>query len=69
MPTSEHFARTFEHTVQVGDRVRLGPITLVARELSDDGVARVGLKLQGFGGTLAGRARIGNAIAKLFGRN
>ncbi len=66
---AEHFARTFEHTVEVGDRVRLGPITLIARELSDDGVARVGLKLQGIGGALAGRARIGSAVAKLLGRH
>ena len=66
---AEHFARRFEHTVEVGDRVRLGPVTLIARELSDDGVAKVGLKLQGFGSTLAARTPLGNAIAKLFRRN
>jgi cell volume regulation protein A len=66
---AEHFARKFEHTIEVGDRVRLGPVTLIARELSDDGVTRVGLKLQSFGGALVGRARLGNGIAKLFGRN
>lgn len=66
---AEHFARKFEHTVEVGDRVRLGPVTLIARELSDDGVARVGLKLQSFGGALVGRTRLGNGIAKLFGRH
>lgn len=65
---AEHFSRKFEHTVGVGDRVRLGPVTLIARELSDDGVARVGLKLQSFGGALVGRTRLGNGIAKLFGR-
>lgn len=66
---AEHFAHKFEHTIEVGDRVRLGPVTLIARELSDDGVTRVGLKLQSFGGALVGRARLGNGIAKLFGRN
>lgn len=65
---AEHFARTFEHTVKIGDRVRLGPITLVARELSDDGVTRVGLKLQGIS-ALAGHARLGNAIAKMLRRD
>ncbi|MDR2013437.1 MAG: potassium/proton antiporter [Rhodanobacter sp.] len=42
---AEHFAHTFGHTVEIGDRVRLGKVTLVARELSDEGVAKVGLKL------------------------
>lgn len=59
---AEHFARKFEHTIEVGDRVRLGPVTLIARELSDDGVTRVGLKLQSFGGALVGRARLRDAF-------
>jgi cell volume regulation protein A len=49
---AEHFARRFEHTVEVGDRVRLGPVTLVARELDDDGVRKVGLKLERLGSAL-----------------
>jgi cell volume regulation protein A len=53
----EHFARHYEHTVEVGDRVRLGPVTLVARELDDDAVAKVGLKMEGVRGALARRAR------------
>ena len=48
----EHFAHRFEHTIEVGDRVRLGPITLVARELHEGRVAKVGLKLE-----RTGRAR------------
>lgn len=42
---AEHFAQHYEHTVEVGDRVRLGSVILVARELGDEGVSRVGLKL------------------------
>ncbi|MGA9342520.1 MAG: potassium/proton antiporter [Rhodanobacteraceae bacterium] len=52
-----HFARQFEHTVEVGDRVNLGPLILVARQLADDRVANVGLKLEGIGGALVQRAR------------
>jgi potassium/hydrogen antiporter len=52
----EHFARHYEHTVEVGDRVRLGPVTLIARELDDDRVSKVGLKIQGVRGALARRA-------------
>jgi potassium/hydrogen antiporter len=50
-----HFSRRFEHTVAVGDRVRLGPVTLVARELDDDGVRKVGLKLERLGTALVRR--------------
>jgi potassium/hydrogen antiporter len=49
----EHFARQYEHTAEVGDRVRLGPVTLVARELDEDRVAKVGLKIEGVRGALA----------------
>jgi potassium/hydrogen antiporter len=68
----EHFARHYEHTVEVGDRVRLGPVTLIARELDDDRVAKIGLKIEGVRGALTRRAgwpksRIGAFIArKLF---
>ena len=60
----EHFARHYEHTVEVGDRVRLGPVTLIARELDEDSVSKVGLKIQGVRGALArhapwSRSRIG----------
>jgi hypothetical protein len=48
--------------------VRLGPVTLVARELRDDRVVKVGLKLAHGGGTLVGRTRIRERIARLFGR-
>jgi cell volume regulation protein A len=66
---AEHFARRFEHTIEVGDRVRLGPVTLVARELSDDGVAKVGLKLERLGKALARPANWFGGIARLFGRH
>ncbi|HEX5124441.1 MAG TPA: transporter associated domain-containing protein, partial [Rhodanobacteraceae bacterium] len=52
----EHFARHYEHTVEVGDRVRLGPVTLIARELDEDRVSKVGLKIEGVRGVLARRA-------------
>jgi cell volume regulation protein A len=66
---AEHFARKFEHTIEVGDRVRLGPVTLVARELRDDGVLKVGLKLERLGTALARPARMFGGVAKLFGRD
>ncbi len=64
---AEHFTRRYEHTVEVGDRVRLGPLTLVAREIDDEGVSRVGLSL-GNRGALMRRARIAAAWAALFRR-
>lgn len=66
---AEHFARRFEHTIEVGDRVRLGPVTLVARELSDDGVAKVGLKLERLSGALARRTRFAGRLAAWLGRH
>lgn len=65
---ADHFARRFEHTIEVGDRVRLGPVTLVARELSDDGVAKVGLKIERLGTALARPARLFGGVARLLGR-
>ncbi len=58
---AEHFARHYEHTIEVGDRVKLGAVTLIARELHDEGVARVGLKL---GSPLAPRAWLGGALGR-----
>jgi cell volume regulation protein A len=66
---AEHFARRFEHTIEVGDRVRLGPVTLVARELSDDGVAKVGLKLERLSGALARRTRFAGRLTAWLGRH
>lgn len=63
---AEHFAHRFEHTVGVGDRVRLGPVTLVARELCDGTVAKVGLKIEHRGGALVRRAWLGAGLAKRF---
>ena len=57
----EHFARHYEHTVEVGDRVRLGPVTLVARELDEDRVSKVGLKIEGVRGAIARGTRWGNS--------
>lgn len=53
MSLAEHFSREYEYTVEVGDTVRLGAVTLVARELSDQSVSKVGLKFQGVRGVLA----------------
>ncbi|HET6545976.1 MAG TPA: potassium/proton antiporter [Rhodanobacteraceae bacterium] len=52
-----HFSRRYEHTVEIGDRVQLGPVTLVARQLGAEGVAKVGLKFEGIGGVLVERVR------------
>jgi len=66
---AEHFARRYEHTIEVGDRVRLGPVTLVARELRDDGVAKVGLKLERLSGALARPTRLATRLAGWLGRH
>ena len=64
----EHFARAYEHTVEVGDRVRLGPVTLIARELDEDRVSRVGLKITGVQGALARHPRWLAKLAAWFSR-
>ena len=64
----EHFARRYEHTIEVGDEVRLGPVTLIARELGDDGVARVGLKIAR-GSAIMRRTWLGTRMLRLFGRH
>jgi len=65
---AEHFQRRFEHTVEVGDSVRLGPVTLVARELDDDGVRRVGLKLERLGSALVRRPWLARLFARRLAR-
>ena len=64
---AEHFARRYEHTIEVGDEVRLGAVTLIARELSDEGVARVGLKIDR-GSAIMRRNWLGSRVLRLFGR-
>ncbi|MBX3687969.1 potassium/proton antiporter [Dokdonella sp.] len=49
---AEHFAQRFEHTIEIGDHVRLGAVTLIARELGDEGVRKVGLKVDRLGKVL-----------------
>jgi cell volume regulation protein A len=61
-----HFARRYEHTVEVGDRVRLGPVSLIARELDDDGVRKVGLKLERLGSVLVRRPWLAHLLPKRF---
>ncbi|MGN6519695.1 MAG: potassium/proton antiporter [Dokdonella sp.] len=63
---AEHFARRYEHTVEVGDRVRLGPVSLVARELDDEGVRKVGLKLERLGNVLVRRPWLARLMSKRF---
>ncbi|TCO43377.1 potassium/proton antiporter [Dokdonella fugitiva] len=63
---AEHFARRYEHTVEVGDRVRLGPVSLVARELDDEGVRKVGLKLERLGNVLVRRPWLARLLPKRF---
>lgn len=65
---AEHFAHRYEHTIEVGDEVRLGPVTLVARELSDDGVAKVGLKIDRRSAIIR-RNWLGARVLRLFGRH
>lgn len=62
-----HFAQRYEHTIEIGDRVRLGPVTLIARELHDDGVAKIGLKVDP-GGALVRRAWPARILARLLGQ-
>ena len=64
---AEHFAHRYEHTIEVGDEVRLGPVTLVARELGDDGVAKVGLKIDRSSAAMR-RNWLGARVLRLFGR-
>jgi cell volume regulation protein A len=64
-----HFARRYEHTVEVGDRVRLGPVSLIARELDDDGVRKVGLKVERLGNALVRRPWLARLLMhRLVGR-
>ena len=65
---AEHFQRRFEHTIEIGDRVRLGPVTLVARELDDDGVRKVGLKLERLGSALVKRPWLARLLASRLAR-
>ena len=65
---AEHFQRRFEHTIEIGDRVRLGPVTLVARELDDDGVRKVGLKLESLGSALVKRPWLARLLASRLAR-
>ncbi|MEO8461375.1 MAG: potassium/proton antiporter [Dokdonella sp.] len=53
----EHFDHHYEDTIEVGDRVPLGPITLIARDLTDDGVSQVGLKFEARSNVLARKAQ------------
>lgn len=54
---AQHFAKQYEHTVQVGDRVRLSQVTLIVRELMDETVHKVGLKFESAGAVLVQRAQ------------
>lgn len=51
---AELFAERYEGTPQVGDRIAIGAATLVVRELDDERVAKVGLKLGGNARALIG---------------
>jgi cell volume regulation protein A len=65
---AEHFQRRFEHTIEIGDRVRLGPVTLIARELDDDGVRKIGLKVERLGSALARRPWLARLLAQRLAR-
>jgi cell volume regulation protein A len=66
---AQHFDRRFEHTIEIGDRVRLGPVTLIARELDDDGVRKVGLKVERLGNALVRRPWLARLLMhRLVGR-
>ncbi|MBA8887386.1 cell volume regulation protein A [Dokdonella fugitiva] len=63
---AEHFTRRYEHTIEIGDRVRLGPVSLIARELDDDGVRKVGLKLERLGNVLVRRPWLARLLPSRF---
>jgi len=63
---AEHFTRRYEHTIEIGDRVRLGPVSLIARELDDDGVRKVGLKLERLGNVLVRRPWLARLLPRRF---
>lgn len=65
---TEHFAQCYEHTIEVGDSVPLGPVTLIARELQGDAVSKVGLKLEYRGGVLVRQARLRATVTRWFKR-
>ncbi|MEZ5436748.1 MAG: potassium/proton antiporter [Lysobacteraceae bacterium] len=50
------FARRYDGTPQVGDRIRLGQAVLVVRDLNEEQVAKVGLKFETVGSALFGEA-------------
>ncbi len=69
MSLAEHFDHEYEHTAEVGDTVRLGGVTLVARELAGHEVSRVGLKFQGMRGVLAHSEKLrGSRLANWISR-
>lgn len=65
LTVSEQFDRTFETTPSLGDRLTLGPVTLVARVLEGDEVSEAAIVLSetGDGGGSAGGADAETGLA------
>lgn len=66
------FAERFDEQPQIGDSLRLGQAVLVVRELSDEGVSKIGLKFGGVGarvfGTDAGARAAPSVLQRLRAR-
>lgn len=45
-PVGAHLRRRLRHRAVVGDRVRLGPVELVVREIRNDRITSVGIELE-----------------------
>jgi cell volume regulation protein A len=61
---AELFADRFEGQPQPGDRLPFGEMTLIARELDEDRLVRVGLTLEGLAGSVVGAALIRRPLGR-----
>jgi cell volume regulation protein A len=50
----ELFAEEFRNDIEIGDRLRLGPVELIVRELDENGISSIGLSLDPEGKPLQG---------------
>ena len=61
---AELFADRFEGQPQPGDRLPFGEATLIARELDEDRLVRVGLMLDGLAGSVVGAALVRRPLGR-----
>lgn len=67
LPVSELFRREFRNDLEVGDRVRLGPVDLVLREIRDGQIAAIGISLDPTAKPLHGWERFAAKLALRLG--